>query len=165
VVTWQIYDTVVVPPSRYVFGPYRACCGSEVDFWQTRHCWKVGIKPVSPTHMCIVSDVTLLSRVRLELISCRHPRRFGPDVAFQTRKYSPQHNSESSSNWRRLMVQCRYPQHMFLPTASHSGLLSVVCVLSLGVTWAAVVVPLKLAVSRSAVQCNRLLQFYWQSLF
>jgi hypothetical protein len=158
--------TIVAPPLRDAFEPCRVCCGWEVyDSWQTRHCLKVGgVKPVSPTHMCMVLDVTLLSCVRLELILCRHPRRFGLNIAFQTRKCGSQHNSESSS-WRRLMVQCHYPQHMFLPTASHSELLSVVCVLSLAVTWTASVVPLKLAVSRSAVQCNRLLQFHWQSLF
>jgi hypothetical protein len=57
------------------------------------------------------------------------------------------------------MVQCHYPQHMFLRTASRSRLLSV-CVLSLAVTWAAIVVPLELALSRSAVQRNRQLQFH-----
>lgn len=111
---------------------------------------------------------TVLSCVRFELISCRHPRGFGPDVSFQAWKCRLQHNSESfPSNWRRLMFRS-YNQQTHVPF--HRQLLWIVqccvCAPSLYVTRATVVSSYKVSSQLFAViplsgrYVGTLLRFY-----
>jgi hypothetical protein len=112
-----------------------------------------GIKPRSSTHRVLYA--TPLSRVRFDAIIRRHPRGFGPVVAFQTRKYRLQHNSESfppdsEDLW---FSSTAHNTCSFLPPAVPDC--SVYGVPSLSVTWATVVVRIKLALNRTAPCAKR----------